>query len=104
MAYNNITNKIKGKTIMKQHEIEEIEHLPEKYKPLGAWTYFGCTILFAIPIVGLVFLVIFAVSDKNINRRSFARSYFCVYILVAIISIIMAASGAFSAIFGGMGA
>lgn len=87
---------------MKQRELEEINRLPSKYKPLGAWTYFGYTILFCIPVVGLVFLIIFAVSDKNINRRSFARSYFCVYILVAVISIIIAATGAFSAIFSSM--
>lgn len=89
---------------MNHRELEEIEHLPPKYRPIGAWTYFGYTILFCIPIVGIVFLIIFAVSDKNVNRRSFARSYFCVYILVAIISIILAATGVFASIFGSMGA
>lgn len=33
--------------------------LPEKYRPLGMWAYFGYTILFSIPLLGFIFLIIF---------------------------------------------
>lgn len=74
---------------MNQEELNEIQSLPNKYKPLTAWQYFGLGILFALPIVGLILTIIFAFDNSNINRRSYARSFFCVLILVIIISAIM---------------
>ncbi len=70
---------------MTNTEKTEIATLPEKYRPLGAWGYFGYTILFAIPLVGFICMIVFSLSDANINRRSFARSFFCVLIIVAVI-------------------
>ncbi|MBR4768038.1 MAG: hypothetical protein IK088_03575 [Lachnospiraceae bacterium] len=64
-----------------------------KYAPLGAWAYFGLTVLFSIPVVGLVFLVIFSINGSNINRRNFARSYWCVLVLLAIIIAILFLTG-----------
>ncbi len=62
------------------------EDLPEKYRPISMWGYFGYQILFSIPIIGWIMLFIFAFgSDENINIRNFARSYFCfLIVLVAI--------------------
>lgn len=74
---------------MNQEELNEIQSLPNKYKPLTAWQYFGLGILFALPIVGLILTIIFAFDNSNINRRSYARSFFCVFILVIIISAII---------------
>lgn len=52
------------------------------YKPIGMWGYFGFQILFGIPLIGFIFLLVFAFGGtKNINVRNFARSYFCVLIL-----------------------
>ena len=65
-----------------------LNSLPDQYRPLSPWAYFGYTILFSIPVVGFVFLVIFAFSKKNINRRNFARSYFCGYLLALILVIV----------------
>lgn len=59
--------------------------VPYKYSPLSPWAYFWLQVLYAIPIVGTVFLIIHAINPSNINRRNFARSYFCIYILVAIV-------------------
>ena len=61
---------------MKQSE------LPSKFRPLSAWSYFGLSVLYAIPILGLIFLLIHTFSDKNINRRSFARSFWCWVVLL----------------------
>ena len=69
---------------MNRYEKDEIRSLPDKYKPLGAWAYFGYQILFSIPLVGFICLLIFSFSDSNINRRSFARSYFCGLIIALI--------------------
>ena len=64
------------------------EQLPEQYKPLSPWAYFGLQILFAIPIVGFIFLIVFSCSRANINRRNLARSYWCSLIIVAVILVV----------------
>lgn len=61
------------------------EQLPPQYRPLSAWAYFGLQLLFAIPVVGFVFLIVFSFSSGNINRRSFARSYWCGLLITVII-------------------
>ena len=62
--------------------------VPDNLRPLSMWTYFGLNILYAIPIVGTVFLIIHAISRKNINRRNFARSFFCVIIIALVIYLV----------------
>lgn len=59
--------------------------LPEKFTPLRPWTYFWINVLFCVPIVGFIFLLIFTFNDSNINRRNFARSFWCIYVIIAII-------------------
>lgn len=78
---------------MNNYEKEEISRLPEKYRPVGAWTYFGYTILFTLPIIGFIILIVKALSDSNINIRSFARSYFCAIILALILTGVLMALG-----------
>ena len=84
-VYNNVTNQ---------------EQIPPQYRPLSPWAYFGYMLLFSIPIVGFIMLIIFSFSDANINRRNFARSYFCAFIVALIIGGIvigiLAATGAFA--------
>lgn len=53
------------------------------YEPLGMWAYFGYDILFAIPLIGLIFLIVFACGGtKNINLRNYARSKFCLFVIL----------------------
>ena len=63
-------------------------NIPIKYRPLSAWEYFGLTIVFNIPILGFIILIIMALGSSNINRRNFARSFFCIYIVIAILIIL----------------
>lgn len=69
------------------------DQLPPQYRPLGAWAYFGYSLLFAIPLVGFVCLIIFSFNDENINRRNFARSFWCgliVAIAIIIVAVVLA--------------
>lgn len=63
--------------------------VPAQYRPLGAWSYFGYSLLFSIPIVGFILLIVFSFSSSNINRRNFARSYFCALLVLGVIFLIM---------------
>ena len=64
----------------------ELQHLPEAYRPLSPWTYFGLGI----------FLIVHAVGSQNLNRRNYARSYFCVYVLAIILIAVLGAMGVLS--------
>ena len=70
-------------------KITREDDLPEQYRPLGAWAYFGLQMLFAIPLVGFIFLIVFSCSSGNINRRNFARSYWIIYIIALVIAVIV---------------
>lgn len=90
--------------VIQQHEITEAD-LPPRLRPLSAWAYFGYTLLFAIPIVGFIFLIVFSFNGSNVNRRSFARSFWCALLLgiivfVTILLVVLIAGGSVSDLFG----
>ena len=67
-----------------------VDDLPEHLRPLSPWSYFGLQILYAVPIIGFIFLIIFSFKKSNINRRNFTRSYWCGLIIAgAILAIIL---------------
>lgn len=72
----------------------------EQYRPLGPWAYFGYTILFSIPVVGFIMLIIYSFNDTNINRRNFARSFWCSLILSIAVFAVLLATGAAAGIVG----
>ena len=68
--------------------------ITEEYKPISMWGYFGYELLFSIPCIGLIVLIVLAVSAKNVNVKNFARSYFCFLIILGILAGIAVATGA----------
>lgn len=78
--------------------------LPDEYKPISMWGYFGYEILFSIPIVGFIVLIVLSINGKNQNVKNFARSYFCFTIIVLILLVILlvsvAGAGASAAFWG----
>ncbi len=76
--------------------------IPVEYTPISMWGYFGYELLFSIPCIGLIFLIIYAISAKNVNLRNFARSYFCYLILVLIVCAILGIAFSALGISGGL--
>ena len=73
-------------------EITE-DQLPAKYKPLGAWAYFGWSLLFTCVPFGFIVAIVFAVGKtENINLRNFARSMFCFFVVIVILILIFVGS------------
>jgi predicted RNA-binding Zn-ribbon protein involved in translation (DUF1610 family) len=68
-------------------------NVPPEYKPISMWGYFGYELLFSIPIVGLIVLIVFSFTHKNVNVKNFARSYFCYLIVILIIIAILGGIG-----------
>lgn len=81
---------------------KDISKIPAEYRPISMWGYFGYQILFSIPLVGLICLIVFAITAENVNLKNFARSYFCFLILMTIIFEILMAIGAGAALTGNM--
>lgn len=64
--------------------------MEDKYRPLSPWEYFELSLLFNIPIIGLVFLIINSIDGMgNINRRNYARSFWCIYVVILIIFVVL---------------
>lgn len=54
-------------------------------KPLSMWVYFAYRLLFAIPIVGIIAILIIGLGNtRNINLRNYAKSYLCEAIIVLV--------------------
>lgn len=66
---------------------------PEQFRPLGAWEYFGYSLLYSIPLIGFIMLIIFSFNDSNINRRNFSRSFFCGLIVFIAVMAVLVATG-----------
>ena len=73
---------------MTSYELNEIKSLLEKYCPLSSWAYFGYGLLFSLPLIGFILLIVFSLDSSNINRRNYARSYFCVIVILLILALI----------------
>ncbi len=71
--------------------------MSKTYDKVSAWGFFWYKLLFALPIVGFIALVIISFAARNLTVRSFARSYFCGFliclILIAILFVIGLISG-----------
>ena len=64
-------------------------NIPDEYKPISAWGYFGYALLFSIPLVGFIFLCVFALGGtNNINLKNYSRSYFCALLIGLLFSIL----------------
>jgi hypothetical protein len=68
--------------------IQHSGEIPSEYKPLSPWAYFWLSILFSIPVVGFIFLLVFSFNGSNINRRNYARSYWCGLLIALVIILI----------------
>ena len=68
--------------------------IPKKYEPISAWGFFFYEVLFAIPVIGQIFLLIFALGGaRKKNLVNFARSYFCALLVLLIVALVAAIVG-----------
>lgn len=74
----------------------KIYEVPTSLKPISTWGYFGYEVLFAIPFIGLIFAIIFALgATNNISLRNLARSRFCILmVLLVFLGILFLLGGA----------
>ena len=69
-------------------------NVPEEYRPISMWGYFGYTLLFAIPLIGFILICVFSFGGtRNINLRNYARSFFCWFIIFVLLVILLVSLG-----------
>ena len=65
------------------------KEISEENRPLSPWAYYGLQLLFSLPLVGFICLIVFSLDNGNINRRNFARSYWCNLIISLAVTIVV---------------
>ena len=65
--------------------------------PISPWGYIGYNILFAIPLVGIIMLFVYAFgSNTNINVKNYARSFLIIILISIILTIVLSVLGVMS--------
>ena len=59
-----------------------------RFKPLSPWVYLGYFLLFTVVPFGWIAAIVFSFNDDNINRRNFARAYWCAVLVSVILTVI----------------
>ena len=60
-------------------------HHEDHGRPMSLWAYIGYTVLFLLPVVGLIALIVFAIKGGNINRRNYARALLILMIVFVVL-------------------
>ncbi len=69
---------------------EKIEQCPKDYKPVTTGKFFWTSLLMSLPVLGLLFAIIFSLIPVNKNFRSFARAILAWYVIGIILFLIFA--------------
>lgn len=73
--------------------VATVPTIPEAYRPLSPWAFFGYGLLFSIPVVGFICLIVFSCKSNNLCRRNFARSYWIPKLLTVALWVFIMVSG-----------
>ena len=68
----------------------QVVYVDRSPKLITPWGYVGYRILYSLPLIGLICLLFDSFDKNDPNSRNYARSYFCMALVV--IGIIIAAS------------
>lgn len=69
------------------------ENENNQYQLLSPWAYVGYGILFTLPVIGWILAIVFTLNDDNLNRRNFARGYWCGVLVAVIVVVILSIVG-----------
>ena len=66
---------------------EKVEN--DDYTPISPLSYVGYNILFSIPVVGLVFIILWSISSEKVNLKNYARAQLICMAIGACIGLIV---------------
>lgn len=62
-------------------------------RPISPLGYIGYELLYAIPVIGLICAIIFAITSANQNKKNFARAQLLAILIGALIAAVVGALG-----------
>ena len=60
-----------------------------KYAPMSMGSYIGHSILFSIPVIGILACLFFAFASGNVNKKNFAKATLVFFIIGLVISVLI---------------
>ena len=63
------TKETKTRNIGKLYD-KSAKLLAKEYRPLSGWNYFWRSVLYAIPVIGWIFLLAHAIGGKNVTAAT----------------------------------
>ena len=76
---------------------QEQEHVPQdvsRYAPVSTGTFFWHRVLYGIPVIGWILCLVFSFTQKNVNKRNFARAT----LIGLVISLVITCAVGFAAV------
>ena len=67
-------------------------------RPLGTWDFFWIRVLCGLPIIGIVFILIWSFDGQSVNRRNLARSMVISWLAGIVLALVL-----YAALFGLLG-
>ncbi|MBR1797290.1 MAG: hypothetical protein IJ757_04675 [Clostridiales bacterium] len=68
----------------------KVEQCPKDYRPVSTGVFFWTGILCMLPVIGLVFTLLFSLIPRNKNFKNFARAILAGYVILIIVFLIFA--------------
>ena len=68
----------------------KVEQCPRDYRPVSVGVYFWCGLLCWLPVVGIIFTLLFSLIPINKNFKNFARAILAAYVICLIVTLIFA--------------
>ena len=68
----------------------KIEQCPKDYRPVTIGVFFWCGLLCVLPVIGIIFTLIFSLIPRNKNFKNFARALLAWYVIALIVFLIFA--------------
>jgi hypothetical protein len=59
----------------------------DRSRPISTFGYIGYTFFYSLPVLGTIFLIMNALSARNVNVRNFSRSLCVMYVLSLVVVI-----------------
>ncbi len=73
----------------------KIEQCPKDYRPVTIGVFFWCGLLCALPVIGVIFTILFSLIPRNKNFKNFARALLAWYVIALIVFLIFAVIATF---------
>ena len=73
----------------------KIEQCPKDYRPVTIGVFFWCGLLCVLPVIGVVFTILFSLIPRNKNFKNFARALLAWYVIALIVFLIFAVIATF---------